>query len=138
MRFMVIVKTRPGEEGPPSSEEIARMGEYNEALVQAGVVTMGEGLMPSSMGAKVRFSKGGTTVIDGPFSEAKELVGGFWIFEVKSKEEVLDWVKKAPFEDGEVEIRQLAEIEDFSVDDVSAEALEKEREWREAGWKQPQ
>lgn len=137
MRFMVIVKTRPGEEGPPSSEEIARMGKYNEELVQAGVVTTGEGLMPSSMGTKVRFSRNGPTVIDGPFSEAKELVGGFWIFKVKSKEEVLDWVKKAPFEEGEVEIRQIAEVEDFAVDEVSADALEKEREWRDKGWTQP-
>lgn len=138
MRFMVIVKTKGGEEGPPSSEMIARMGKYNEELVQAGVVTAGEGLMPSSKGARVRFSRNGTTVIDGPFSEAKELVGGFWIFQVQSKEEALDWVRKIPFEEGEVEVRQLAEVEDFAVDEVSAEALEKEREWRDKGWKQPQ
>ncbi|HEV7277440.1 MAG TPA: YciI family protein [Devosiaceae bacterium] len=138
MRFMVMVKTKPGEEGPPTSEQIADMGRFNEELVQAGVVTTGEGLMPSSMGAKVRFSKSGTTVIDGPFSEAKELVGGFWIFDVKSKEEALDWVRKIPFDEGEVEVRQIAEVEDFAVDEVSAEALEKEREWRDKGWRQPQ
>jgi hypothetical protein len=138
MRFMVIVKTTPGNEGPPSSEMIARMGKYNEELVKAGVVTTGEGLMPSSRGAKVRFSKNGTTVVDGPFTEAKELVGGFWIFDVKSKEEALEWVRKIPFDEGEVEVRQVAEVEDFEVDEVSAEALEKEREWRDKGWNQAQ
>lgn len=135
MRFMVIVKEK-GEYGPPTSEQIAEMGKYNEELMQAGVMETGEGLMPSSKGAIVKFSKTGTKVIDGPFSEAKELVGGFWILKVKSREEALDWVRKIPFEEGEVEVRQIAEIEDFVRDEVSAEALDKEKAWREKEWKQ--
>jgi hypothetical protein len=134
MRFMVMVKGTD-QDGPPSSELIAEMGKYNEQLVNAGVLEAGEGLLPSSKGAKVSFSKTGTKVTDGPFSEAKELIGGFWIFNVKSKEEVLDWVRKIPFEDGEVEVRQIAEVEDFPRDEVSADALDKEKVWREQGWK---
>ena len=135
MRFMVMVKHKD-EYGAPSSEEIAEMGKYNEKLMQAGVLETGEGLMPSSKGAIVQFSKSGTKVIDGPFSEAKELVGGFWIFNVKSREEALDWVRKIPFEEGEVEVRQIAEVEDFVRDEISAEALDKEKAWREKEWKQ--
>ena len=134
MRFMVIVKEK-GEYGSPTSEQIAEMGKYNEELVKAGVMETGEGLMPSSKGAIVRFSKTGSKVIDGPFSEAKELVGGFWIFKVKSRDEVLDWVRKIPFEEGEVEVRQIAEVEDFVRDEISAEALDKEKAWREKEWK---
>jgi hypothetical protein len=134
MRFMVMVK-HMDEYGPPSSEQIAEMGRYNEELMKAGVLETGEGLLPSSRGAIVTFSKTGTKVVDGPFSEAKELVGGFWIFKVKSKEEVLDWVRKIPFEDGEVEVRQIAEVTDFVRDEVSAEALDKEQAWRDNEWK---
>ena len=134
MRFMVMVKEK-GEYGAPTSEQIAEMGRYNEQLIKAGVMKGGEGLMPSAKGAIVSFSKQGAKVTDGPFSEAKELVGGFWILEGKSREEVLEWVKKIPFEDGEVEVRQIAEPEDFASDEVSAEALDKEKRWRETGWK---
>lgn len=133
MRFMVMVKQKD-EYGPPTSEQIAEMGKYNEELVKAGVMKGGEGLLPSAKGAIVTFSRSGTKVIDGPFSEAKELVGGFWIMEVKSKDEVLEWVKKIPFEEGEVEVRQIAEVEDFTRDDVSAEALDKEKAWRDRNW----
>ena len=133
MRFMVMVKHKD-EYGPPTSEQIAEMGKYNEELVKAGVMKGGEGLMPSSKGAIVSFSRGGAKVTDGPFSEAKELVGGFWILEVKSKEEALEWVKKIPFEEGEVEVRQIAEVEDFKRDEVSAEALDNEKAWREKNW----
>ena len=130
MRFMVIVKEK-GEYGPPTSEQIA-----DEELVKAGVMKGGEGLLPPSKGAVVRFSKAGAKVIDGPFSEAKELIGGFWILETKSKEECLDWVKKIPFDGGEVEVRQIAEAEDFVRDEVSAEALDKEKAWRDNDWDQ--
>ena len=90
------------------------MGAYNEELVKAGVMLAGEGLLPSSKGARVRFDKdGSSTVVDGPFAETKELVAGFWILEVSSREEVIEWVRKAPFRDGEVEVRQVASADDF-------------------------
>jgi hypothetical protein len=116
MRFMVIVKgTEDTEKGVmPTQQELTEMGAYNEELVKAGVMLAGEGLLPSSKGARVRFDKdGSSTVIDGPFAETKELVAGFWILEVSSREEVLEWVRKAPFRDGEVEVRQVASAEDF-------------------------
>ncbi len=136
MRFMVMVKHKD-EYGPPNSELIAAMGKYNEELVKAGVMKGGEGLLPSAKGAIVSFSRSGTKVTDGPFTEAKELVGGFWIFGVKSKEECLEWVKKIPYEEGEVEVRQIAEVEDFPRDEISAATLDKEKAWREGGdWDQ--
>jgi hypothetical protein len=116
MRFMVIVKaSEDSEKGVlPTEQELTEMGAYNEELVKAGVMLAGEGLLGSSKGARVRFDKdGSSTVIDGPFAETKELVAGFWILEVSSREEVLEWVKKAPFRDGEVEVRQVASAEDF-------------------------
>lgn len=135
MRFMVIVKEK-GEYGPPTSAMVAEMGRFNEELIKAGVMRGGEGLLPPSKGAIVRFSKAGAKVIDGPFSEAKELIGGFWIWETGSMEECLEWVKRIPFDDGEVEVRQVAEVEDFVRDEVSAEALDKEKAWREGDWDQ--
>jgi hypothetical protein len=124
MRFMVMVKgNKESEEGVmPSDEMLQGMAKYNEDLVKAGVMLAGEGLHPSSKGAKVKFSGGKVTVIDGPFTEAKELVAGYWIIEVKSKAEALEWVKRCqPFIDeskrkggeGEVEIRQIFELSDF-------------------------
>jgi hypothetical protein len=116
MRYMVIVKANEDSESGrmPTEQELTEMGAYNEELVKAGVMLAGEGLLPSSQGARVRFDKDGkTTVIDGPFAETKELVAGFWILQVSSREEVIEWVKKAPFRDGEVEIRKVAEAEDF-------------------------
>jgi hypothetical protein len=116
MRFMVIVKaSEDSEKGVmPTQQDLTEMGAYNEELVKAGVMLAGEGLLPSSKGARVRFAKdGSSTVIDGPFAETKELVAGFWILEVSSREEVLEWVRKAPFRDGEVEVRQVASAEDF-------------------------
>lgn len=130
MRFMVIVKHKD-EYGMPSSEQIAEMGAYNERLMEAGVMRAGEGLLPSAKGAIVSFSKSGAKVTDGPFSESKELIGGFWILETATREECLDWVKQIPFEDGEVEVRQVAETEDFVADEISGETLEKEKLWRE-------
>ena len=130
MRFMVMVMG-PEEYGAPSSEEIVEMGAFNEQLMNAGIMRGGEGLMPTSKGARVSFSGDRRTVQDGPYSESKEIIGGFWILEVKDKAEVLEWVKKIPFRDGTVEIRQIAETEDFPVDEVSRPALENEKRWRE-------
>ena len=115
MRFMVLVKADKNSEAGvmPSTELFAEMGKYNEELVKAGVMLAGEGLHPSSKGARVRFSGKNRTVIDGPFAETKELVAGFWIWQVKSKEEAIEWLKRAPFQEGEVEIRQVFENEDF-------------------------
>jgi hypothetical protein len=130
MRFMVIV-TGPDDAGPPTSEELAAMGRFNEELMKAGVMKGGEGLHPTRKGAKVTFSGSKRSVIDGPYAEAKEVIGGFWILETKDKAEVIEWVKKIPFEEGSVEIRQISEVEDFQMDDVSREALEKEKVWKE-------
>ncbi len=116
MRFMVIVKADKNSETGvlPSTEILAAMGKFNEELVKAGVMLAGEGLQPSSKGARVRFSGGKHTVIDGPFTETKELVAGFWLWQVKSKEEAIEWVKRAPFGGGtEIEIRQVFEVDDF-------------------------
>jgi hypothetical protein len=112
---MVLVKADKASEGGvlPDRKMLADMGKYNEELVKAGVMLAGEGLQPSSKGARVKFSKGKKTVIDGPFTEAKELVAGFWLWQVRSKEEAIEWLKRAPFEDTEVEIRQVFENDDF-------------------------
>ena len=121
MRFMVMVKaTGDSEAGVmPSEELLAQMGRYNEELVRAGVMLAGEGLHPSSKGARVRFSGSKREVIDGPFAETKELVAGFWLIQVKSKEEAIEWVKRCPNPmpgDSEIEIRQVFEAEDFGAE----------------------
>ena len=123
MRFMVIVKaTKNSEAGVmPSEKLLADMGKFNEELVKAGVMLAGEGLQPSSKGARVRFSGDKRTVIDGPFAETKELVAGFWLWQVKSKEEAIEWVKRCPNpfpgnEESEIEIRQVFEAEDFGAE----------------------
>jgi hypothetical protein len=118
MRFMVMVKaTEQSEAGVmPSPELLAAMGRYNEELTKAGVMLAGEGLHASSKGARVKFSGDKRTVIDGPFAETKELVAGFWLFEVKSREEAIEWVKRCPNPmpgESEIEIRQVFEAEDF-------------------------
>ena len=118
MRFMLMVKaTEETEAGVmPSQELLTEMGKYNEELVKAGVLLAGEGLHPSSKGARVKFSGKKRTVIDGPFTEAKELIAGFWLIQVKSKEEAIEWVKRCPNPtgaEGEIEIRQVFEAEDF-------------------------
>jgi len=118
MRFMVIVKATPESEAGvmPSQELLAAMGKYNEELVKAGVMLAGEGLQPSSKGARVKFSGAKRTVIDGPFAETKELIAGFWLIQVKSKDEAIEWVKRChnPMEgESEIEIRQVFEAEDF-------------------------
>ncbi len=132
MRFMVIVKaSEDSEKGVlPTEQELTEMGAYNEELVKAGVMLAGEGLHPSSKGARVRFEKdGSSTVIDGPFAETKELVAGFWILEVSSREEVLELVKKAPFRDAEVEVRQVFTTDDFG-DAMTPELRAKEEQMR--------
>jgi hypothetical protein len=118
MRFMVLVKANAISEagGLPDQKILEAMGKYNEELVKAGVMLAGEGLHPSSKGARVKFSGTKRTVTDGPFTETKELVAGFWIFQVKSKEEAIEWVKKCPNPmpgESEIEIRQIFEAEDF-------------------------
>jgi hypothetical protein len=131
MRFMVIVKAdRDSEAGIlPSKEVFEKMGKFNEELVNAGVMLAGEGLQPSSKGARIRFSGGKRTVTDGPFAEAKELVAGFWLWQVKSKEEAIEWLKRAPFEDAEIELRQVYETEDFG-EALPAELREQEEKLR--------
>ena len=116
MRFMVIVKADKNSEAGvmPSKQLLTDMGKFNEELANAGVMLAGEGLQPSSKGARVKFSNGQRSVIDGPFAETKELVAGFWLWQVKSKEEAIEWLKRAPFGGGtEIEIRQVFEAADF-------------------------
>jgi hypothetical protein len=119
MRYMVIVKaSKESEAGAmPTEQMLTDMGKYNEELVKAGVLLAMEGLHPSSKGARVRFSGKQRTVIDGPFSETKELVGGFWLWQVRSREEAIEWLKRAPFDDNtEVELRQVFEMDDFGAE----------------------
>ena len=131
MRFMVIVKaTKDSEAGKmPSEQLISEMGKFNEELVKAGVMLAGDGLQPSSKGARVKFSGKNRVVTDGPFPETKELVAGFWIWQVNSKEEAIEWVKRCPNPhegESEIEIRQIFELEDFAP----SPAIERERELR--------
>ncbi|HEY6208754.1 MAG TPA: YciI family protein [Gemmatimonadales bacterium] len=116
MRFMILVKANKDSEAGvlPDEKILTEMGKFNQQLEKAGVLLAGEGLQASSKGARVKFSGGKRTVTDGPFTETKELVAGFWLWQVKSKEEAIEWVKRAPFGDGaEIEIRQVFEAEDF-------------------------
>jgi hypothetical protein len=129
MRVMVIVKaSRESEAGElPSTEMLAAMGKFNEELVREGVMLAGEGLQDSSQGKRVRFSGDKRTVIDGPFAETKELIAGFWLWQVRSMDEAVEWLKRAPFEDGaEVEIRRVFEAEDFG-DNMTPELIEQEK-----------
>ena len=133
MRVMVIVKASPGSEGGgmPNTEELAEMGKFNEQLAEAGVMLMGEGLHPSSKGARVRFEGKRRTVIDGPFSESKELVAGFWLWQVRSMDEAIEWIKRAPFDGGaEIELRPVFEMDDFG-DSVTPEIRAHEVRLRE-------
>src|SRR6266542_1035985 len=116
MRFMVIVKANKDSEAGvlPDEKILTEMGKFNEQLSKAGVMLAGEGLQPSSKGVRVRFDGSKRTVIDGPFAETKELIAGFWLWQVKSKDEAIEWLKRAPFDGGtEIEIRQVFEAEDF-------------------------
>ena len=135
MRFMIIVKANKDSEAGvmPSTELLAEMGKFNEELVKAGVLLAGEGLQPSSKGARVKFSGSKRTVIDGPFAETKELIAGFWLIQVKSKEEAIEWVKRAPNPmpgtESEIEIRQVFEADDFG-EALTPELREQEEKLR--------
>jgi hypothetical protein len=134
MRFMVLVKADKNSEAGvmPSTELLAAMGKYNEELAKAGVLLAGEGLQPSSKGARVKFSGKERTVIDGPFTETKELIAGFWLIQVKSKEEAIEWVKRCPNPmegESEIEVRQVFEAEDFG-DEFTPELREQEERVR--------
>jgi hypothetical protein len=135
MRFMVIVKaTSDSEAGVmPSEELLTEMGKFNEELANAGVMLAGEGLHPSSKGARVKFSGAKRTVIDGPFAETKELIAGYWLWRVNSKEEAIEWAKRVPNptgDEGEIEIRQVFEAEDFG-DEFTPELREQEERLRQ-------
>lgn len=133
MRFLVMVKGNTDYEAGamPSEQELTEMGKFNDELVKAGVMLAGEGLQPSSKGARISYSGGKRTVRDGPFTEAKELVAGFWIWQVKSRAEALEWAKRVPFKDGEVEIRQIFESEDFGAE-LTPELRQQEERQRTA------
>ena len=135
MKFMILIKaTTDSEAGVmPSEQLLTEMGKFNEELVKAGVMLAGEGLHPSSKGARVKFSGGKRTVIDGPFAETKELIAGFWLWQVKSKEEAIEWVKRCPNPmpgtEAEIEIRQVFEAEDFGAE-FTPELREQEKRVR--------
>jgi hypothetical protein len=131
MRFMVLVKASEESEAGvmPSEELLAEMGRFNEEMVNAGVMLAGEGLHPSSKGVRVRFAGGERTVIDGPFAETKELIAGFWLISVKSREEAIEWIKRAPMDQTELEIRQVFEEEDFG-EELTPELREQEQRIR--------
>jgi hypothetical protein len=135
MRFMVMIKANDETEAGvlPSTELLTEMGKYNEELVKAGVMLAGDGLQPSSKGARVKFSGSERTVLDGPFTEAKEMIAGFWVFQVKSKEEAIEWVKRCPNPtnaESEIEIRQIFEVDDFG-DALTPEVREQNERLRE-------
>jgi hypothetical protein len=115
MRFMLIVKaSKESEAGVlPTEKELADMGKFNEQMVKNGMMLAGEGLQASSKGARITFNGGKPTVVDGPFAETKELVAGFWLIQAKSREEAVEWARRAPFVDGQIEVRQVFELEDF-------------------------
>jgi len=134
MRFMILLKGDKNTEAgvPPSRALLAEMGKYNEELVKAGVLLAAEGLQPSAKGARVKFSGKQRTILDGPFTEAKELIAGFWLIEVKSREEAIEWVKRCPNPlegDAEIEIRQVFEAEDFGPE-LTPELREQEARLR--------
>src|SRR5438045_5659966 len=132
MRFLVLLKADKDSEAgvTPDEKILSTMGKSNEELVKAGVMLAGEGLQPSSKGARVRFEGNKKTVIDGPFAETKELVAGFWLWQVKSKAEAIEWLKRAPFQEGEVEIRQIFETADFAESDPTGEIRKQEDQIR--------
>ena len=137
MRVMVIVKANKQSEAGvlPDETILTAMGKFNQELEKAGLLLAGEGLQASSKGARVRFAGGKRTVIDGPFTETKELIAGFWLWRVKSLNEAIDWLKRAPFQEGEVEIRQVFEADDFGAT-LKPEFKEQEERLRaRTGWK---
>jgi hypothetical protein len=133
MRFMLIVHASPESEAGvlPSREILEAMGKFNEGMVKAGVMLAAEGLQASSKGARIRYSGSKRTVTDGPFSETKELIAGFWLIEVKSREEAIEWASRAPFQEGEVEIRQVFETSDFPPEVLTPEEAGREQSLRD-------
>ena len=134
MRFMVVVKANKDSEAGvlPSKEMLAAMGQFNEEMARAGVLLAGEGLQASSKGARISFSGAKRVVTDGPFAETKELIAGFWMIQVKSKDEALEWMKRAPFPDGEViELRQVFEASDFPAEIFPPEDAAREQALRD-------
>ena len=133
MRVMVMVKaSKESEAGVlPSRELLEKMGKFNDELVKAGVMLAGEGLQASSKGARVKYSGDKRTVIDGPFTEAKELIAGYWLIQVRSKDEAVEWASRVPFRDGEVEIRQVFEVSDFPTESFSPEQAAREQAIRD-------
>ncbi|PMZ77539.1 YciI family protein [Pseudomonas sp. FW305-70] len=138
MRFMIIIKASQDSEAGvmPSQELLTAMGNYNEELVKAGIMLAGEGLHPSNKGARIKFSGEKRTVIDGPFIETKELIAGFWLWKVKSREEAIEWVKRCPNPmpgtEAEIEIRQVFEAEDFGAEFTAQLREQEERVWEQA------
>jgi hypothetical protein len=132
MRFMMIVKASEDSEAGilPTEEEFAAMGAFNDELVKAGALLAAEGLQASSKGARVTFVDGKPSVVDGPFAEAKELIAGFWLIQAKSREEVIEWARRVPFQTGQIEIRQVFEASDFG-DDFTPELRGREARQRE-------
>ena len=131
MRFMIMIKADKASEAGalPDEKLLTEMGKFNEELVKAGVMLAGEGLHPSSKGARVKFTGDKVTVSDGPFSEAKELIAGFWLWQVKSMDEAIEWIKRSPFGDGaEIEIRQVAEAADFGAEFTPELRAQEERQ----------
>lgn len=138
MRFMMLVMANPESEAGamPSPEALTEMGKYNDELIKAGVMLAGEGLHPSSKGARIQFDGSKVKVIDGPFAEAKELIAGYWVIQVKSREEAIEWAKRIPYAAGqiaEIQLRQVYDESDFPAELVAAvpEVFEAEREFRE-------
>jgi len=129
MRFMLIVKANDKSEAGilPSEKELADMAKFNEEMIKSGMMLAGEGLQASSKGARVKFSGGKPTVVDGPFTETKELIAGFWLIQAKSRQEAVEWARRVPFVDGEVEVRQVFELEDFGESEA-VEAHAKNRD----------
>ena len=117
MRFMLLVKASPESEAGvlPNPAELEEMGKFNDQMIKAGIMLAGDGLQASSKGTRVTFKQRKPTVVDGPFAEAKELIAGYWIIQVKSKEEAVEWARRVPFVDGEIEVRQIFELEDFAM-----------------------
>jgi hypothetical protein len=131
MKFMLLVKAdKSSDEGVmPTKEELVAMGKYNEELVKAGILLAADGLHPTSAGARVGFSGGNSTVTDGPFTETKELIAGYWVIQAKTKEEAIEWARRVPFQDGEIEVRQVLDVDDLG-DAATPEIREAERRLR--------
>ncbi|WP_166879646.1 YciI family protein [Salinibacterium sp. ZJ450] len=130
MKFMMLLQSDESspETAGPSEEALNAMGAYNEELMKAGVILAGEGLHPSSTGVRVHYDGDDRTVVDGPFTESKELLAGFWIIQVKDRDEAIEWARRIPLPSGQVEVRQIFDISEFDQDN---EYVQKEKEWRE-------